>query len=183
MDLVRKTAEEYLSAILAHPAVEPIAAIYKEQYAILSEKTGFYVSLVSSKVVGLLAENNIHIEQFAIDLDTFPYLEFVLGVSWTIYFFEQYLAYRQYSNIVNKKLGVPQLLKKHVSEEEHLKSKAYSGDKARFAFVTSAFSQIQTTLVILYNILPWMWIQSESTLEILGLKGGNNEVSLHLNTL
>ncbi|KAJ3417494.1 CAAX prenyl protease 1 [Chytridiales sp. JEL 0842] len=100
-----------------------------------------------------------------------PYKEIVLGISWVIYLFQQYLCYRQHRNLANPKLGVPKALTKFVTAKEHQKSKAYGLDKSRFAFVSSLFSQIQTSAVIHYDILPYLWNLSQVALTQVGLTG------------
>jgi hypothetical protein len=126
------------------------------------------------KNVNLTAANDV-VSAFLND-SLLPFKEIVLGISWAIYLFEQYLCYRQHRNLANPKLGVPKLLTAYVTDEEHKKSKAYGLDKSRFAFVSSLFSQLQTTFVIQYNVLPYLWALSKEALQSVGLTG-EREVS------
>ncbi|KAJ3101428.1 CAAX prenyl protease 1 [Phlyctochytrium planicorne] len=104
-------------------------------------------------------------------MDVFPYKELVLFFSITIFLWEQYLAYRHYSILVNPKTSVPTILKEHYPLEEHKKSKAYSKDKAQFAFLTSFVSQAQNLAVIIYDVLPYFWKISGELLQQAGLEG------------
>ncbi|KAJ3219643.1 hypothetical protein HDU67_000131 [Dinochytrium kinnereticum] len=107
----------------------------------------------------------------AILLESVSYKHIVLGFSFTIYAWEQYLAWRHYRILADPKTAVPTVLKEHVSAEEHKKSKAYSKDKTEFGFVTALFAQVQTFLVILYDVLPYFWALSKDALEKLGFEG------------
>ncbi|KAI9356545.1 peptidase family M48-domain-containing protein [Zopfochytrium polystomum] len=100
-----------------------------------------------------------------------PYKPIVLGFMWTIYVWEQYLAYRQYRLLRDPTLGVPKSLKAEVTDEDHQKAKAYGVDKALFGFVTSAFTQIQNTLLIVLDALPSLWAISGDLLVKAGLLG------------
>ncbi|KAJ3287248.1 CAAX prenyl protease 1 [Rhizoclosmatium sp. JEL0117] len=95
----------------------------------------------------------------------------VLSISWTIYGWEQYLAYRQHVRLADPSLGVPSLLQDVVSEEDHTKAKAYGRDKSSLEFVTNLFNQLVTTFTIVYGLLPMMWAFSRDVLYTVGLVG------------
>ncbi|KAJ3229917.1 CAAX prenyl protease 1 [Chytriomyces hyalinus] len=101
----------------------------------------------------------------------FPYKSVVLGLSWSIYGFEQYLAYRQHIRLANPSLGVPALLKEEISEEEHTKSKAYGRDKSTFEFASNLFGQLVTTATLVLDWMPLYWAVSATFLEACGLTG------------
>uniref|UniRef100_A0A6G1SBR6 CAAX prenyl protease n=1 Tax=Aceria tosichella TaxID=561515 RepID=A0A6G1SBR6_9ACAR len=80
----------------------------------------------------------------------------VLTVSWALWLWDTYLDYRQY-RVVKKTESVPDILKDQIGDETFKKAKSYSIDKARFGFVTSAYSQIQFTLTICLFLMPYFW--------------------------
>ncbi|KAF9927734.1 CAAX prenyl protease 1 [Linnemannia zychae] len=87
--------------------------------------------------------------------DTFPYKEFVLGVMYTVFLWEEYLRFRYYKKLCTTE--VPKALQEHVTQETFDKAQAYGRDKARFGLVESLFGIIQNTLCIVYDFLPWLW--------------------------
>ncbi|CAG8434279.1 1770_t:CDS:2 [Ambispora gerdemannii] len=95
---------------------------------------------------------------FEIDLQApgTPYKEFVLGFSWVVYIFEQYLSYRQYKRLHDP--NPPESLADHEEiREKYPKSQAYSIDKAKFRFFAEFLAQVETTAIFLLDGLPWMW--------------------------
>ncbi|KAH6560805.1 hypothetical protein BASA62_010239 [Batrachochytrium salamandrivorans] len=97
---------------------------------------------------------------FGLDLDNQPWKEYVLIFSFVVFFWETYLNLRQH-----KMLGMKTIpAKVHKAFEPHLlstddfeKSRVYSLDKSTYNFFSSAFSQLETTLVFTLNFLPWAW--------------------------
>ncbi|KAF9937311.1 hypothetical protein BGZ75_000361 [Mortierella antarctica] len=85
----------------------------------------------------------------------FPYKELVLGFMYTVFLWEEYLRYRHYRNLCSKVR--PKALNDYVAEEQFQKAQAYGRDKAQFGFVESVFNQIQSTLTITMDFLPWLW--------------------------
>lgn len=100
-----------------------------------------------------------------------PFKELVLGFMWSIYVWEQYLSLRQLRNLRDPTMAVPESLKAHVADDVHKKSKAYGADKAYFSLFTALYSQVQTTLVIVYDVLPIIWEWSRNLLVDCGLVG------------
>jgi len=82
-------------------------------------------------------------------------LESVLAFLWVVYLFETYLDYRQRRKLYEEKL--PSNLQGTVSEEKYSQSRLYSLDKSTFDFYSSAFSQLEGTLVLWFGGLPWIW--------------------------
>ncbi|KAH6560651.1 hypothetical protein BASA62_010332 [Batrachochytrium salamandrivorans] len=80
---------------------------------------------------------------FGLDLDNQPWKEYVLIFSFVVFFWETYLNLRQH-----KMLGMKTI---------PAKSRVYSLDKSTYNFFSSAFSQLETTLVFTLNFLPWAW--------------------------
>ncbi|KAJ3257510.1 CAAX prenyl protease 1 [Chytriomyces hyalinus] len=102
---------------------------------------------------------------------TFPYKEVVLGLSWTIFGFEQYLAYRQHVRLADPSLGVPALLRTEITDEEHIKSKAYGRDKSTFEFAANLFGQVITTATLVFDWMPLYWSWAASVLQHYGMNG------------
>ncbi|CAO3571417.1 unnamed protein product [Mortierella alpina] len=88
----------------------------------------------------------------------FPYKELVLGFMYIVFLWEEYLRYRHYRNLCSKVR--PKALSDYVTEEQFQKAQAYGRDKAQFGFIESVFTQIQSTLTITMNFLPWLWTLS-----------------------
>ena len=63
--------------------------------------------------------------------------------------------------------------------EKFSKTQKYSLDKARFGFVSSLISQIQSTWIIVYEILPWLWSLSDDLLIYAGYEK-DHEVVVNL---
>ncbi|KAG0316090.1 CAAX prenyl protease 1 [Dissophora globulifera] len=89
------------------------------------------------------------------DTGAFPYKASVLGFMYIVFLWEEYLRYRHYRNLRSK--IPPKALKEYVSEEQFQKAQAYGLDKTGFGFVESIFNQIQSTLTIVFDFLPWLW--------------------------
>lgn len=70
---------------------------------------------------------------------------------------------RQYWVYVGTK-KVPSVLEKQIDHETFTKAKEYSIDKAKFGFLTSFYSQIQSTAVICFFIMPYFWNLSDDIL-------------------
>ncbi|GES73653.1 CAAX prenyl protease 1 homolog [Rhizophagus clarus] len=85
-----------------------------------------------------------------------PYKEFVLAFSWAVYTFEQYLSFRQYRKL--REPNPPKSLQ-DIEEvrEKFRKTQEYGLDKAKFEFVSGLFGQLQSTWIIVWDILPWLW--------------------------
>ncbi|KAF9115902.1 hypothetical protein BGX27_005783 [Mortierella sp. AM989] len=87
--------------------------------------------------------------------DSFPYKEWVLGFMYIVFLWEEFLRFRHYRNLRSNVR--PKALSEHVTEEQFLKAQAYGLDKTRFDFVRSIFDQIENTLMIVLDFMPWLW--------------------------
>jgi len=81
--------------------------------------------------------------------------ESCLAFIWFVYFFETYLDWRQHKKLEETK--VPKQLQSIISEEKFLKSQSYGLDKSRFGFLVGGFSQVETTVLLIYGGLPYIW--------------------------
>jgi STE24 endopeptidase len=99
------------------------------------------------------------------------YKQAVLMFSWAVYGFEQYLAFRQYSNIVGIK-NVPASVQDFTTQDAFDKMRLYNTDKARFGFVSGLFNQIWNTYILTHNLLPLAWDKSGELLhKFMGTEG------------
>uniref|UniRef100_A0A2N9IQ23 CAAX prenyl protease n=1 Tax=Fagus sylvatica TaxID=28930 RepID=A0A2N9IQ23_FAGSY len=88
-----------------------------------------------------------------------------------LYLFETYLDVRQYA--VLKKRPTPPISQVVISPEKLRKSRAYSIDKSRLHFVHEFAYILVDCMILLYNILPWLWEGSGSFLVCIGLNAEN----------
>ncbi|OQV12000.1 CAAX prenyl protease 1-like protein [Hypsibius exemplaris] len=83
-----------------------------------------------------------------------------LSFSWIVYLWDLFLSVREYLAQKNAK-KVPVRLEKSITKEEFEKSRVYTLDKSAFSFFMGAVSQIELTLILLFNGLPWLWNVSD----------------------
>ncbi|GMY30400.1 CAAX prenyl protease 1 homolog [Fagus crenata] len=101
----------------------------------------------------------------------FLVMEAVVGFMILLYLFETYLDVRQYA--VLKKRPTPPISQGVISPEKLRKSRAYSIDKSRLHFVHEFAYILVDCMILLYNILPWLWEGSGSFLVCIGLNAEN----------
>lgn len=83
-------------------------------------------------------------------------------------------SWRQYRKYLETKR--PNNLADIVSEEDFAKAQLYGVDKSRFDFVATAYNQIQTVAMIVYDWLPLLWDYSGSLMYKFGGLGPEYEV-------
>ncbi|KXS21577.1 hypothetical protein M427DRAFT_65593 [Gonapodya prolifera JEL478] len=86
------------------------------------------------------------------------YKSAVLGFSFLVYSFETYIQYRQHKKLSEK--HVPTALSQIVTQETFDKSQSYGRDRSLFLFVSSAYSQLQTAVILGFDLLPALWSSS-----------------------
>ncbi|RUP50100.1 peptidase family M48-domain-containing protein [Jimgerdemannia flammicorona] len=106
---------------------------------------------------------------------TTPYKEYVLAFSYLVYAFDLYLSWRQYRKLQEK--NRPKAVVDIVSQEDFDKAQAYGSDKARFGFVAGSYSQLETTVFILFGALPWLWDLSGTWMLRVGGYGPEYEIT------
>ncbi|KAG9455291.1 hypothetical protein H6P81_008195 [Aristolochia fimbriata] len=104
-------------------------------------------------------------------MDSFPYMEAVLGIMIVMYIFETYLDLRQHTAL--KLPSLPKPLIGVVSQEKFEKSRAYSLDKSYFHFVHGVVTILMDTAILYFGILPWFWKMSGEFLLYMGLNADN----------
>ncbi|KAJ1565094.1 CAAX prenyl protease 1 [Nowakowskiella sp. JEL0078] len=100
------------------------------------------------------------------------YKNAVLAFSYVVFLWENYLSWRQFVRFY--KLDVPPTLQSVVEKDDFVKAQAYGKAKAKFGFVSSFFSQFQTTIMFTYDILPLFWNYSLDILKKFEIE--NNEI-------
>jgi len=90
-----------------------------------------------------------------------------LGFMWLMYMWETYLSYRQHKVYVETK-QIPIELVDSLDKATFEKSRLYQVDKSKFGFWSSLYGQIESTLILVYGGIPFLWAFSETAIESLG---------------
>ncbi|KAJ2700635.1 zinc metalloprotease [Coemansia sp. IMI 203386] len=88
-------------------------------------------------------------------LSSLPYKECVLVFSWAIYLWEAKLDIRQRDRL--HEVRRPAAIASFIPRQAYLEANAYGLDKSSLSLVKNAITQIQTTVIILYDLTPWLW--------------------------
>merc|ERR1712212_559874 len=91
-----------------------------------------------------------------------------LGFMWIMYMWETYLSYRQHKVYVETK-EIPVELLDSLDKETFEKSRLYQIDKSKFGFWSSLCGQIESTLILVYGGIPFLWAVSDSTMVHFGM--------------
>ena len=91
----------------------------------------------------------------------------VLAFSWMMYVWEEYLGYRQRCLYKTVKT-VPDSLKGVLDQETFTKARLYGLDKSTFGCWSSLYSQIESTLILVFGGIPFIWAVSTDTLGYFG---------------
>ncbi|CAF4047031.1 unnamed protein product, partial [Rotaria magnacalcarata] len=84
-------------------------------------------------------------------------------ITWIISTWEHYLSYRQYQNY-KRCQNVPAELTDVMTDDELNKARLYAMDKMRYNEIHSIFNQVETTILLLIGVLPWLWQTSGNIL-------------------
>jgi len=90
-----------------------------------------------------------------------------LGFMWVMYMWETYLSYRQHKVYVETK-EIPVELTDSLDIETFEKSRLYQVDKSKFGFWSSLYGQIESSLILVYGGIPFLWAFSETAIISLG---------------
>ncbi|XP_060069240.1 CAAX prenyl protease 1 homolog [Ylistrum balloti] len=80
----------------------------------------------------------------------------VLGFQWIVYLWESYLSSRQ-RFLARTVETVPDKLKHVLDQETFTKARLYQLDKSTFGFWQGVYSQIETTLILIFGGFPFLW--------------------------
>jgi len=97
--------------------------------------------------------------------------------SWAVYLFETYLDIRQHKKLQEKKL--PKELEGVIAQEKFEKAQVYGLDKSNFGFLTSVFGQVETSLILWFGGLPFLWNYATQLAEKFGY-GPEYEITISL---
>ncbi|CAH8438293.1 unnamed protein product [Dicrocoelium dendriticum] len=75
---------------------------------------------------------------------------------WLVYLWETYLDYRQYMTVKNTHHPPPEL-SEWIDNAEFQRSRAYTQDKSIFSFTHDLYDVIETTLILYFSVIPWLW--------------------------
>ncbi|KAK2154688.1 hypothetical protein LSH36_260g02000 [Paralvinella palmiformis] len=98
------------------------------------------------------------------ELTTIDIFYSVLVFIWILYIWETYLSSRQH-HLYKTSLHVPAELNDVLDPETFEKARLYQLDKSNFGFWSGLFSQIETTLILWYGGIPFLWNKSGKILE------------------
>eukprot|EP00128_Syssomonas_multiformis_P017953 Colp12_sorted_trinity150504_noHs@23705 len=87
-----------------------------------------------------------------------PYLEGTVVFITLVYLWETYLQLRQHWKF--SETHVPKRLEGLVDHDTYTKSRLYGQDKSSYNFASSLFSQVESTLVLLFGGIPFLWAMS-----------------------
>ncbi|KAJ2852177.1 zinc metalloprotease [Coemansia brasiliensis] len=88
-------------------------------------------------------------------LHTLPYKQCVLGFSWSMYLLETKLNIRQRDRL--HEVRRPKAISSFISRQVYLEANAYGLDKSSLQLVKDFVGQIQTTMIIVYDMIPQLW--------------------------
>lgn len=81
---------------------------------------------------------------------------FALFMSWFTYIWETYLSYRQYK-MCKSTPRVPSELSAITDQETFSKARLYQVDKMKFGFCSGIWSELETTVVLLFGGFAFFW--------------------------
>lgn len=80
----------------------------------------------------------------------------VLGFQWIVYVWESYLSSRQ-RYLARTVETVPDTLKDVLDQETFTKARLYQLDKSTFGFWQGLYSQLESTLILVFGGFPFLW--------------------------
>lgn len=87
--------------------------------------------------------------------------------SWVVFFWDMYVACRQY-RVYRTADKMPMELSGILERETFNKARLYSIDKSRYSLLHNIWSQILNSVILLYDIMPKLWAVSGSILAYYG---------------
>ncbi|XP_076078536.1 CAAX prenyl protease 1 homolog [Mytilus galloprovincialis] len=102
----------------------------------------------------------------------------VLAFSWLMYVWEEYLGARQ-RHLYRTVKSVPASLEGVLDQETFTKARLYGLDKSSFGCWSSLYSQIESTLILIFGGIPFMWKVSTDSIEYFGY-GPDYEILLSI---
>ncbi|KAJ2719931.1 zinc metalloprotease [Coemansia sp. Benny D115] len=124
------------------------------------------------EVIVLAAQFSIWFNE---QLRTLPYKECVLAFSWGTYLWEAKLDIRQRDRL--HEVRRPAAISSFISRQAYLEANAYGLDKSSLGLVRNFVSQIQTTVIIIYDLTPWLWYAIGDAMETYAGFGSEYEIT------
>ncbi|KAJ2343097.1 zinc metalloprotease, partial [Coemansia sp. RSA 2618] len=88
-------------------------------------------------------------------LHELAYKKWVLGLSWAVYLWQAKLNVRQRDRL--HEVRRPRGIATFISRQVYLEANAYGLDKSSLQLVQDFVGQVQTTWIIVYDMVPWLW--------------------------
>jgi len=114
---------------------------------------------------------NIEIFRFALQFHFRKMAFFIfagtLGFMWLMYIWETYLSIRQHKVYVETK-EIPSELHDSLDKETFEKSRLYQIDKSKFGFWSSLYGQVESTIILIYGGIPFLWASAENAMMQIG---------------
>merc|ERR1712226_1715964 len=114
---------------------------------------------------------NIEIFRFAVQFHFRKMAFFIfagtLGFMWLMYIWETYLSIRQHKVYVETK-EIPSELHDSLDKETFEKSRLYQIDKSKFGFWSSLNGQVESTIILIYGGIPFLWASAENAMMQIG---------------
>ncbi|KAJ1803131.1 zinc metalloprotease [Coemansia sp. RSA 2523] len=113
-----------------------------------------YVPKTLDEACELRASMSVWIAQVLHEL---AYKQWVLGLSWAMYLWQTKLNIRQRDRLHDVRR--PKGIATFISRQVYLEANAYGLDKSSLLLVRDFIGQLQTTAIIAYDVVPWLWEQ------------------------
>ncbi|XP_038059129.1 CAAX prenyl protease 1 homolog [Patiria miniata] len=107
-------------------------------------------------------------------MDPQTIFQYVFIFFWVMYVWESYLSYRQ-RQVYRNTAEVPAPLRDILDHETFEKSRLYQLDKSSFGFWQGVFSQLESSAILLYGGIPYMWGVAGHAIAYFGY-GPENEI-------
>ncbi|KAJ2804106.1 zinc metalloprotease, partial [Coemansia guatemalensis] len=109
---------------------------------------------IPTNLDGLMELSASIVTYFRETLHTLPYKECVLAFSWATYVWEAKLNVRQRDRLHEVKR--PEAIASFISRQVYLEANSYGLDKSSLALVKDFVNQLQTTFIIMYDLIPML---------------------------
>jgi len=107
------------------------------------------------------------INEFSVDMENFPYFNFVVGTIVINFIFETFVDLRQRSQLKKTKMP-PQLKMINITEEKFKESNAYGLEKMNFGLIKGFYGLTKELLFLHFLLYPYLWKLCVPILEAMG---------------
>ncbi len=106
--------------------------------------------------------------------DYSPLFIAVFVFKWAVFVWDNYLNFRQ-RTVLKCAKTVPLPLNHVLDDQTMNKARTYSLDKMNFGFFHSLYGEIESSIILLLFVMPWVWNQCGDILEMMSI-GEVNEI-------